>query len=29
MNITESAVKNRLLRARAKLREELDGELTG
>ncbi len=28
MNITESAVKNRLLRARAKLREELDGELT-
>ncbi len=29
MNTTESAVKNRLLRARAKLREELDGELTG
>lgn len=29
MDTTESAVKNRLSRARAKLREELDGELTG
>lgn len=29
MNTTESAIKNRLSRARTKLREELDGELTG
>lgn len=29
MDTTESAIKNRLSRARAKLREELDGELTG